>query len=451
MDPTPPLSAPASPGAAEKGDAQAASVLAHMYLLGAMGVRADPALAADYFKAAAEGPDSMIPLANLGYLYLHGLGVEKDPTTARELLREPADAGLASAVTALGTMYLTGEGEVSDPATAFALFRRAAEAGHADAHFNLGLMYLQGSAPSVGRDFRLAAHHFKTAASAAHVRAAYALGAMQAHGVGGPRDCAGALASYRSVLARLPQSAEMPNAAELLVAGNPGGALLEYLRAAEQGIEAGGWNAAYLLDRGLVPQGAVTAGQSVGRAGGDEGQGGEGAGEGHGEDGTNGSSAGAQREGGGDDREAGAQQQEGGTEAGGAAREQPGADGLPAAVAALWTRAQRLAPWLLPRRRSGTSSPGAQRRALRLLHRSTALGNAWAEVALGDAHYYGRGGLPVSHEAAVERYLAACNAHVPEGCWGVGWMYQHGQGLATDRHLAKRYYDLCLEHQKTHR
>lgn len=36
------------------------------------------------------------------------------------------------------------------------------------------------------------------------------------------------------------------------------------------------------------------------------------------------------------------------------------------------------------------------------------------QVEIGNAHYYGRGGLPQSHKAAVERYVSACSHHVPE-------------------------------------
>ena len=50
----------------------------------------------------------------------------------------------------------------------------------------------------------------------------------------------------------------------------------------------------------------------------------------------------------------------------------------------------------------------------RLFMRSSSQGNGWADVVIADYHYYGRGGLPQSHAAAVEKYTAACNNHVPE-------------------------------------
>jgi hypothetical protein len=47
---------------------------------------------------------------------------------------------------------------------------------------------------------------------------------MQAHGIGGPRDCAGALSMFRAVIGRLPQTPALSNAHELLADGKPQGA-----------------------------------------------------------------------------------------------------------------------------------------------------------------------------------------------------------------------------------
>lgn len=55
-------------------------------------------------------------------------------------------------------------------------------------------------------------------------QALYAVGAMQAHGIGGPRDCAGALNMFRSVVGRLPQTPSLANGHELLADGKPQGA-----------------------------------------------------------------------------------------------------------------------------------------------------------------------------------------------------------------------------------
>jgi TPR repeat protein len=169
--------------AAERGDTNAHVALAHLYLLGVRGVVQDLPAAAEHFHAAAEAAEPL-SLANLGYMYLHGLGacigrvtgvrggrgldaratctrhsrrvpaprlhdplaragVERNPTLAREFLKVPVEAGLPAAVTTLAFMYVTGQGAERDAATAAALLKRAADAGHADAHYNLGMLHLE--------------------------------------------------------------------------------------------------------------------------------------------------------------------------------------------------------------------------------------------------------------------------------------------------------------------
>ena len=269
---------------------------------------------------------------------------------------------------------------------------------------------------------------------------------MAAHGLGGPVDCASALAAFRGVLARLPLSHHVANGHELLAAGKPAGAVLAYLTAGELGQELGVWNAAWLLDRGLVPGAAPEHEEDDDDRAAPEGEAVEGA------------EAAAQQ-----------QQQPGETLAGGAfstqapaAREARPASAFSELLAAHWwlaahaarawrSTARLVRPWLLPARRSSLSPPGARRRALRLFARSAAAGNTWADVVLADAHLYGVGGLPVDAPGAAERYLAACAGHVPDACFAMGWLYETGTGLAADWHLAKRYYDLALEHQAAHR
>lgn len=68
-----------------------------------------------------------------------------------------------------------------------------------------------------------------------------------------------------------------------------------------------------------------------------------------------------------------------------------------------------------------------------------------AQVKLGDAHYYGRG-THVDYEAAAAHYrLASDNQHNAQAMFNLGYMHERGLGLARDRHLAKRCYDLAAE------
>ncbi|XP_033216248.1 protein sel-1 homolog 1 isoform X2 [Belonocnema kinseyi] len=84
-------------------------------------------------------------------------------------------------------------------------------------------------------------------------------------------------------------------------------------------------------------------------------------------------------------------------------------------------------------------------RALQLWARAAAQGYSAAQVKLGDAHYYGRG-TRVDYEAAASHYRSASEQqHNAQAMFNLGYMHERGLGLAQDRHLAKRCYDLAAE------
>lgn len=84
-------------------------------------------------------------------------------------------------------------------------------------------------------------------------------------------------------------------------------------------------------------------------------------------------------------------------------------------------------------------------RALALWARAAAQGYSAAQVKLGDAHYYGRG-TKVDYEAAASHYRSASDQqHNAQAMFNLGYMHERGLGLAKDRHLAKRCYDLAAE------
>lgn len=138
--------------AADRGDLHAHSQLGHLFLLGFKGISRDLAKASEHFHAAAEGSDPM-SMATLGFMYLHGLGVDggtPDYLLAREFLQEPAlQANIPAAQNDLAFLYLHGLGGVErNPQTAYDLFQKAAKGNYPEAHHNLGLMQLQGLAPA---------------------------------------------------------------------------------------------------------------------------------------------------------------------------------------------------------------------------------------------------------------------------------------------------------------
>ncbi len=80
----------------------------------------------------------------LATMYDAGNGVPQDPAIAAKWYRKAADQGDASAQFALGVMYSGGQGVARDAGLAVKWFRKSAEQGDSRAQWNLGGMYAQG-------------------------------------------------------------------------------------------------------------------------------------------------------------------------------------------------------------------------------------------------------------------------------------------------------------------
>lgn len=86
--------------------------------------------------------------------------------------------------------------------------------------------------------------------------------------------------------------------------------------------------------------------------------------------------------------------------------------------------------------------------ALRYYTRSAAQQNLVALVKAGDFHLRGFGTEPDPEKAVSLWTTAADSRMVPLALWNLGWSYENGVGVEQDFHLAKRYYDACLEVDK---
>ena len=110
--------------------------------------------------------------------------------------------------------------------------------------------------------------------------------------------------------------------------------------------------------------------------------------------------------------------------------------------------------WLLERRsealsrRSGASSAAAAAEAaseaLLWRARSAEQGHVPSLVAVGDAHWFGRG-TRADAAAAGAAYAAAASARSPRALFNLGAMHLSGSGLPRDLHLAKRYFDAARD------
>ena len=156
---------------ADRGDAVEQCKLGYAYVHGE-GVTKDPVEAIKWYrKSAAQG--CARAQCNLGWAYNKGVGVEKDGAQALACYRESAAQGNAIAQCNLGSMYYTGQEVAIDVAEAAKWYRKSAEQGCAVAQYNLGVMYESGE--GVSQDFGEAANWYRNAAQHGDAEAADAL------------------------------------------------------------------------------------------------------------------------------------------------------------------------------------------------------------------------------------------------------------------------------------
>lgn len=100
-----------------------------------------------YAKSAEQGNTKA--QVNLGFMYLNGIGVEKDASKAVKLLSAASEKNDAKAQYFLGLAYLHGDGIEKNENKSFALFKKSAEQGQVDAQTELGFAYSLGQGVEV--------------------------------------------------------------------------------------------------------------------------------------------------------------------------------------------------------------------------------------------------------------------------------------------------------------
>ena len=124
--------------------------------------------------------------------------------------------------------------------------------------------------------------------------------------------------------------------------------------------------------------------------------------------------------------------------------------------------AQHNAAWMLDNGMGWTSVPPSDRKkktrafavgaASVMLYKSAAAqGNVDANLKIGDYYYYGKGGHVVDFPKATAHYSLASKRQNAQAMFNLGYMYEHGVGLAQDFYLAKRFYDKAKDaHSDAH-
>src|SRR5258708_332397 len=108
--------------------------------------------------------EDVAAMRNEGLMLRKGLGTQKDPQAAEDILERAADAGLPTAQYDLAEMLLNGETGEPDPKAALPWLTRAAASHHPIAEFRLGEMYEDGKL--VEKDIHAARTLYSEAAAA---------------------------------------------------------------------------------------------------------------------------------------------------------------------------------------------------------------------------------------------------------------------------------------------
>ena len=121
---------------------------------------------------------------NLGLMYSHGKGVDKDDVRAFALFQQACDGGDAHGCTDLGVEYMNGRGAEKDDVRAVGFFKLGCDGGHPTGCANLGVMYLSGR--GVQKDDARGLALFQQAVTAA-MRSAARTSASPTRTAGAPR------------------------------------------------------------------------------------------------------------------------------------------------------------------------------------------------------------------------------------------------------------------------
>jgi len=151
-----------------RSEASAQYVLGNKYFNGEGGVPMDRAVAAKWYRKAAE--QGFAKAQNrLGFLYDLGLGVPENDVEAVKWYRKAAEQGFAKAQCNMGVIYDSGTGVSKDYAEAVKWFRKAVEQGDARAQYYLGSMYANGT--GVPKDHAEAVKWYRMAAEQGYIDA----------------------------------------------------------------------------------------------------------------------------------------------------------------------------------------------------------------------------------------------------------------------------------------
>jgi TPR repeat protein len=180
-----------------------------------------------YRKSALNG--HMESQVNLGLMYGHGIGVEKDPVESFNWYLLAAEKGDAQAQFNVALNYQHGKAVSKDPEAAIEYYTLAADQGYSAAQLNLGLMYLYGT--ECPKDIEKGFELIEESAKSGGLNALCALAVLYETGIGVEKDIVKAMNYFRKAAEMGSYEAKLSlslraNDEEDVVCENPG----EYYR-----------------------------------------------------------------------------------------------------------------------------------------------------------------------------------------------------------------------------
>lgn len=148
--------------AAEQGNPDAIGGIGFFYLQG-IEVDKDPKMAVEWFRKGAEKGSARAQF-NLGRMYLDGIGVTVNENEGLACIDKASKNGLFDASMFLGRYFFFGkEGTKADPRRAYAYFAAASKTGDPDAQNFVGVILMKGHMDG-GPDLKAAEEWFRKAA-----------------------------------------------------------------------------------------------------------------------------------------------------------------------------------------------------------------------------------------------------------------------------------------------
>jgi SEL1 protein len=233
--------------AADRGDAAAQVMIGNLYYYGAASMPQNVRLARSLFERAALAGRADAH-SHLGYMDIH----EGNNHSAIVHLQIAAASGEKLGLHGMGYVTLHGIGVDRNAPLAALFFLKAAEAEHPDSMYSLALMHTLGLGVEKSSDE--AFRYFQQAARFGHVQSSYHLGVKMLNGeYSARRDCNIAVGKYLKDVAQQGHwNHIISKALRSYEAGAYGNALYRYLQAAHVGIEIAQYNAAFMFEKNQV-------------------------------------------------------------------------------------------------------------------------------------------------------------------------------------------------------